>query len=51
MHAAEFVTTAIMLRMTFAGMAMKFELYHEDEWELQKGVGRGNRGQVCACKP
>lgn len=51
MRAVEFVTTAVMLRMTFVGMAMKFGLYHEDEWELQKGVGRGTSGQICARKP
>lgn len=51
MHAVEFVTTAVMLRMTFVGMAMKFGFYHEDEWELQKGVGRERSGQICACEP
>lgn len=51
MLAIKFVTTAVMPRMTFVGMAKEFGLHHEDEWELQKALGKGMSCWLCACKP
>lgn len=51
MLAIKFVTTAVLPRMTFVGMAEEFGLYHEDEWEPQKALGKGLSCWLCACKP
>jgi hypothetical protein len=44
--AVKFVVTTVVPRMTFVWM--EFESYHEEDWELWEGLGRGVSCQIRA---